>query len=168
MESDLLNNNNDEFYTSNSKIISQLDNNFSNVTAAKTTQQITGCKKPLTTNPLVSILTGGVSNLTYKKKKKEYDDCIANYKQQQADISNNAKQAHQAEAVKAKADLAQKQSQLNEAKLSNQSDSTNTNREDDREVSDKILGMPKTAFWIGVSVIGLGVAGFITYKIIKR
>lgn len=34
-------------------------------------------------------------------------------------------------------------------------------------VDDKILGLPKVAFWIGLSIVVLG-AGFATYKIIKN
>lgn len=37
----------------------------------------------------------------------------------------------------------------------------------DSSDNDKILGLPKVAFWIGLSVVLLG-AGFATYKIIKN
>jgi hypothetical protein len=37
-----------------------------------------------------------------------------------------------------------------------------------KDSSDKILGIPKTAFWIGTSVLALGIAAFVTWKIVKK
>ena len=49
----------------NSKLMDiDISEGFSNISASKSTEQVTGCKKPLALNPLTSILTGGVSNLT--------------------------------------------------------------------------------------------------------
>lgn len=135
---------------------------FSNISASKSTEQVTGCKKPLALNPLTSILTGGVSNLTYKKKKKEYEECLANYKRKQEEIDNQRKQA-QAELERTKGELAKKN-----AEISIQSAKSNVRTaSDDTSDDGKILGLPKVAFWIGLGVVVLG-AGFATYKIIKK
>jgi len=34
--------------------------------------------------------------------------------------------------------------------------------------SDKILGIPKKAFWIGSGVLALGIAAFVTWKLVKK
>lgn len=147
----------------NSKLMDiGISEGFSNISASKSTEQATGCKKPLALNPLTSILTGGVSNLTYKKKKKEYEECLANFKRKQEEIDNQRKQA-QAELQRAKDELAKKN-----AEISIKADKSNV-RTASSDTSDdgKILGLPKAAFWIGLGVVVLG-AGFATYKIIKN
>lgn len=84
-------------------------------------------------------------------------------------------------AAKANKDLAlaqQKTQELQAAKTKAEEDAakaiesskTNSNvrtASSDSSDDNKILGLPKVAFWIGLSVVVLG-AGFATYKIIKN
>lgn len=147
----------------NSKLLdTDYSEGFSNVSASKLTEQATGCKKPLALNPLTSILTGGVSNLTYKKKKKEYEECLSNFKRKQEEIDNQRKQA-QVELQRSKDELAKKNAEISTVASTSNVRTTSSDSSDD----GKILGLPKVAFWIGVSVVVLG-GGFAAYKIIKN
>jgi hypothetical protein len=147
----------------NSKLMDiDISEGFSNISASKSTEQVTGCKKPLALNPLTSILTGGVSNLTYKKKKKEYEECLANFKRKQEEIDNQRKQA-QVELQKTRDELAKKDAEISIQAAKSNVRTASSDTSDD----DKILGLPKVAFWIGVGVLVLG-GGFATYKIIKN
>ena len=148
---------------------------FSNVSASKLTEQATGCKKPLALNPLVSILTGGVSNLTFKKKKKEYEECLANFKRKQAsDLAQaaSASSAAVAAAEKAKKELEETKAQLAASKEGSGSGSgSNRSRENsDDDGGDKFLGMPK-AVGITVTVVGglaLIVGGIFLVKKLRK
>jgi uncharacterized membrane protein len=147
---------------------------FSNVSASKLTEQATGCKKPLALNPLVSILTGGVSNLTYKKKKKQYEECLANFKRKQA--SDLAQAASASSAAVAAAEKAKKELEETKAELAASKDGSgsgsNRSREnsDDDGGGDKFLGMPK-AVGITVTVVGglaLIVGGIFLVKKLRK
>lgn len=80
----------------------------------------------------------------------------------------------QIEAAKANKDLVlaqQKTQELQDAKNKAEEDAARANlnvrtASSDSSDDDKILGLPKVAFWIGLGVLVLG-AGFATYKIIK-
>jgi hypothetical protein len=145
---------------------------FSNVSASKLTEQATGCKKPLALNPLVSILTGGVSNLTFKKKKKEYEECLANFKRKQAsDLAQaaSASSAAVAAAEKAKKELEETKAQL-EASKEGSGSGSGSNRSSDDGGGDKFLGMPK-AVGITVTVVGglaLIVGGIFLVKKLRK
>ena len=140
---------------------------FSNVSASKLTEQATGCKKPLALNPLVSILTGGVSNLTFKKKKKEYEECLANFKRKQAASVSSAAVAA---AEKAKKELEETKAQLAASKEGSGSNSGSNRKNSDDDGGDKFLGMPK-AVGITVTVVGglaLIVGGIFLVKKLRK
>lgn len=133
---------------------------FSNMSISKSTQQATGCKKPIALNPLTSILTGGLSNLTYKKKKKEYEKCLANAKRErESEIATK-----NADIASAKSEAAKAKAELEQAKADKISGSN-------VRLTDASEGMAKStklALWISGGVVALGLISFVVYKIVKK
>ena len=135
---------------------SLLDNDlYSNMTAGRSLQSMTGCKKPK--NVIAqSILFGNPIKLAkdakkYKADMKNYKACIENYKAQ-VEASKDAvaqAQLREAEAIQkvedAKAELeASKNSQTSESRTS------------DATEEKKFLGMPQTTGIVVTSIVGLG------------
>lgn len=124
-------------------------------------QQITGCVKPkaLATGIGGLLLGGGVAQVAllnkYKKDMKAYKACLSNYKaknQAEADAKNQA-------LAQAQADAKIAQDKLDAI----QADPNRTGTEKTTTDDGKIMGIPKTGFYIGVTVLAL-VGGFIFYK----
>lgn len=158
MTSDLLNSNEDEFYQSDLQSISEDSDNFSNMTA---------CKKPSKAGVVASTLLtgfGAFGNSSYKKQMAEYNACLFANQREAREKERALKEAEnqkgkEAEAKKIKDEqdsLKSSPSQFDNSRINESSD-------------DKVFGIfPKTPYYITLSVIGLGLAGFITYKIVKR
>ena len=120
---------------------------------------LTGCKKPM-------FMIG--------KKKKAYNECIANYKQakekQASDLAQavSASAASSAAAEKAKKELEETKAQLAASKDGSGSNRSRENSDDDG--GDKFLGMPK-AVGITVTVVGglaLIVGGIFLVKKLRK
>lgn len=138
----------------------KLENNFSNFSFNDLFSKDAAKKALLSGNPLAAV---------------QYANKQDKLKMQQQSL------AAQIEAAKANKDLVlaqQKTQELQAAKTKAEEDAakaidaakSNSNvrtSSSDTSSDDKILGLPKVAFWIGLSVVVLG-AGFATYKIIKN
>ena len=143
--SNLINQNLLDGLTENTSLLNANGDVYSYATAGKDLQTLSGCKKPKP--PILGLLTGGISNINYKKRKKAYEDCIKNYK------ANLEKQKQQvASSAAAQADLAAKLKKAEEEL----EDAKNQTPDSSRVVEgtgDKFLGMPK-AVGITVAVVG--------------
>lgn len=137
-----------------------MENEYYNATARKEIKNMTGCKKP---SQISGLLTGGLANIGYKKRLKAYNECIARYNE-----SLQASSASVEQIAKAKQEALQAKKELDAINSGSTSGgATGGTRSADKSDSDgKILGMPKTAFYIGLGVIVV-VGGFLAYKAIK-
>jgi uncharacterized membrane protein len=117
---------------------------------------LTGCKKPI---------------LMIGKKKKAYNECIANYKNE-VDRAKEAQQqlASSSSAAAAAAEKAKKELEETKAELAASKDGSGSNRSRENSESDKFLGMPK-AVGITVTVVGglaLIVGGIFLVKKLRK
>jgi hypothetical protein len=120
---------------------------------------LTGCKKPM-------FMIG--------KKKKAYNQCIANYKNEVASRAQEASQLKEqlaasssssaAAAEKAKKELEDTKAELAASKGGSGSSKRGSSED---EEDGKILGMPKMVA-IGLGVVVLAVGGFVVYKKFKK
>lgn len=132
-----------------------MENEYYNATARKDIKNMTGCKKP---SQVTGLLTGGLGNIGYKKRMKAYNECIARYNESLQSSNATVEQLAKAkqEAIAAKQEL--------DAITKGEGAGTSGTRSSDSSSGDgKILGIPKTAFWIGVGVVAL-VGGFFIVK----
>jgi hypothetical protein len=127
--------------TENTSLLNASGEEFSYATARKQVKELTGCKKPA---PLVGRILNPLLNLNYKKKKKEYDDCMKNYK-----ASLEAQKKEVAASTQRKEEV---EAELNRVK-SELENSSAERTGSDRVVTDTFLGMPK-AVGITVAIVG--------------
>ena len=137
--------------------LSNQENLDSNASGRKTLRALTGCKKPI-------FMVG--------KKKKAYNECIANYNQAKAkQASDLAQAASSSAAAAAAAEKAKKELEETKAQLAASKEGSGSNRSRENSQSDKFLGMPK-AVGITVTVVGglaLIVGGiFLVKKLSKK
>jgi chromatin remodeling complex protein RSC6 len=138
-----------------------LDDNFLGATlkARKEMKGLTGCKKPI-------FMIG--------KKKKAYNECIANYKTEVIKRAKEAKQLNEqlaasSSAAAAAAEKAKKELEETKAELAASKGGSGSSKKgsasSETEEDGKILGMSKgLAIGLGIGVVVLAVGGFVVYK----
>jgi hypothetical protein len=127
--------------TENTSLLNASGEEFYYATAKKDLQKLSGCKKPAA--PVLGLLTSGISNINYKKRKKAYEDCMKNYK-----ASLEAQKKEVAASTQRKEEV---EAELNRVK--SELENSSAERTGGRVVTDTFLGMPK-AVGITVAIVG--------------
>ncbi len=143
--------------TENTSLLNVCGDEFSYATAKKDLEKLSGCKKPAA--PILGVLTGGISNINYKKRKKAYEDCMKNYK-----ASLEAQKKEVAASTQRKEEV---EAELNRVKSELENSAERTGG---RVVTDTFLGMPK-AVGITVAIVGglaLLVGGVVLVKKLRK
>lgn len=131
----------------------------SNITAKKSLEQLTGCKKPskaglVATQFLTGI--GGFAQKKYNAKMKAYKECLAKY-EESVRIKGDQVASKELEVAKKEMEDAQSESEKKAAETPAPI------------VEDKLLGMPKKVAYvvIGLGVLALAFGGYKAYKHFK-
>jgi len=138
----------------------------SNITAKKSLEQLTGCKKPskaglVATQFLTGI--GGLANKKYKAKMTAYKECLAKYEES---VARKGDMAAKKELDDAKKELDDAQAEsLKSSTAPTTTDSTTTTPTD-----EKLLGMPKKVAYvvIGLGVLALAFGGYKAFQHFKK